>query len=406
MTAFIFNTFLLILLALLFVVFPLFSRRGQHAETGQSDAVAVTRKRQLEELESDLDAGLIDNRDYEKARREIEAEANEDRRQRGVTATDHAGGKPVSALVAIVLVPVLTVAMYLWVGTPAALDQPTRGSPDPTVDQMDMDLDEAVARLEERLAGNPDDLEGWILLGRTRVSMGNYTGAVQAFSEAVDLAGDNNPRVVADYAEALVLEDSDRLTGQAAPLFEHVLTLDPDHPKGLWYGGMLAYEQGDWETATERWERLQHQDAPQEFANVLEEYLRSARQAAETGVAPGETAGRVRVALRVPEDRLEEVREADTVFVIARSTATPEAPPLAGLRVPANSLPTEVALDDDAARIEGQRLEGVGEVEIIATVSATGDATPEPGMPMGRTTVNLDEDEEIRIELELSDRVQ
>lgn len=403
-TAFILSTVLLIALALVFLVLPLFTRRGQQAEAGQSDAVAITRERQLEELERDLDEGLIDNRDYEKARREIEAEANEDKRRRGATAIQQSGGKPTSALVTIVLVPLLTVAMYLWVGTPDALDQPTRGSPDPTVDEMDMDLDEAVAQLEERLEGNPDDLEGWILLGRTRVSMGNYTGAVQAFSEAVDLAGDEDPRVVADYAEALVLEDSERLTGQAAPLFEHVLTLDPEHPKGLWYGGMLAYEQGDWDTAVERWERLQQQDAPEEFANVLNEYLQSARQAMEDGEAP--TEGRVRVALEVPEDRLEEVHAAETVFVIARPTDDPEAHPVAGLRVPADSLPTEVALDVEEARIGGQNLEDAGEIEIIATVSATGEATPETGMPMGRVTVNLEQDEEIRIELELSDRVQ
>lgn len=402
MTGFVLLSLLLVAAAILFVVTPLFTHRGEKADALGTHAVAETRARQLRELEQDLEDGLIDNRDYEKARREIENEANADRRRDTEVVTSRNQGRPIGPVVLALALPLATVGLYLAVGEPDAIERPIA-----TADGMeDLDLDTAIAELEKRLEEHPEDLEGWMMLGRTRVALEDYSGAVEAFSEAVDIAGDDDPRVVADYAEALALEDRDRLTGQAAPLFQRVLDLDPDHPKGLWYSGLVAYETGDHETAIEHWTRLLEQDPPDEFRAALESQLESAREALEGPAEEEETGARLIVSVSVDETLADEVADQDTVFVIARPLDGSDPTPVAGVRIPAAELPTEVRLDDQQAMMEGHQLSNHEEVEVFATVSRTGEATPEPGAPMGRASTTLEEGEETRLELSISDRVE
>src|SRR5690606_8575930 len=119
----------------------------------------------------------------------------------------------------IITVPAIALGLYAWLGSPVAPSSP--------------DLTGLVTELEQRLAETPDDLQGQMLLGRSRVVLGDYAGAVRAWREAQRLAP-NDPSVLANLAEALVLADSSALSGEAATLVEAVLAADPDNPKALW----------------------------------------------------------------------------------------------------------------------------------------------------------------------------
>ena len=59
-----------------------------------------------------------------------------------------------------------------------------------------------VARLEARLAQSPDDLQGWLMLGRSRAVLGDTPAAVEAFRRAQALAADD-PGALGGLAEAL-----------------------------------------------------------------------------------------------------------------------------------------------------------------------------------------------------------
>jgi hypothetical protein len=65
----------------------------------------------------------------------------------------------------------------------------------------------------------------------------------------------------------------------------------------------------------------------------------------------------------------------DTVFVIAR-TAEGQGPPLAGVRLRAGELPADVTLSDDNAMLEGHRLSGHEQVEVVARVVADFETVP------------------------------
>lgn len=385
MTAFVMLSVLLFLAALLFVAGPLIRRRGGTVDQSRVDAVALTRERQLEELEQDLEDGVIDDRTYELSRRDIESEAS--RSQAHVESGQASGtGAPVSAIVFAVLLVVLTLGLYSQVGDWEAIDRDAGG-----MDEMSMD--EAVHRLEQRLESHPDDLEGWMLLGRTRLALGEYDKAVAAYRKAVDLAGEDNVRVLAKYAEAVSLQDPARMPTEAAPMFRRVLELQPDHPKGLWYSGLIAFDEEHFEEAKAHWQRLLDQDPPQGFREVLEERLAAARAALgeepESSPAEADEGRFVMVEVSVDESLAETLTPDDVVFLVARSTDG--GPPLAGIRLPVSSLPGAFRLGDENAMLDGHQISGHDRVEIIARVSRSGQATPQSGDLVGRRVINVDD---------------
>ncbi len=98
---------------------------------------------------------------------------------------------------------------YQHFGSPAALDAASQlASPDAN-GQPPMSMAEAMSALEARLAQNPEDLEGWMLLGRSYRSEERFADALRAFNEAQRLAPDH-PDVLVDLAEAQALNAPQR----------------------------------------------------------------------------------------------------------------------------------------------------------------------------------------------------
>jgi len=376
---------MLVLAALIFIAGPLLSRRGGLVDREAVDAVAITRQQQLADLERELEDGEIDNRTYELSRREIEGEASV-RQAKVESGEARKTGKPITAIVLGLLIPLFTIFIYQHVGTPEAIEGPA------TADLSEMDMDQAVRALEERLEAMPDDLEGWVMLGRTRVALGQYDKAVDAYREAVDIAGEDNPRVLADYAEAITLANPEQMVTHAAPLFRHVLEIDPEQSKGLWYGGLIAFEEGDYEQAEVYWERLLSQDPPDGFRRVLEDRLaaaQAAQQGGETQADAGNGAVSVQLNVAVHETLQNELNESDVVFVIARAADSPNSPPLAGIRLPLSALPGQFRLGDENAMLDGHRISDHERIEIIARVSRSGEATPQAGDLEGRAVIDV-----------------
>ncbi|MCP1726826.1 cytochrome c-type biogenesis protein CcmH [Natronospira proteinivora] len=394
MSLFISLSGLLVLAALLFVAMPLLSRRGGTVDHQAVDAVAETRRQQLADLERELEDGDIDNRTYELSRREIEGEAS-DRQAHAESGQANRGGKPLSAIAFLILIPVATVGLYLHVGEPEAIDGPVA---EPSFDQGDMAA--AVEELEARLADQPDDLQGWMMLGRSRVALQQYDRAVEAFRQAVEIAGEDNPQVLANYAEAITLRDPSEMISHAAPLFRHVLEMDPDQPKGLWYSGLIAFEQEQFSQARDHWERLLAQDPPEDFRRVVEDRVAVARQAMGDDTVSQEPSdeGRVLVRIRLADALSDAVSGDDTVFLVARAVEG-EGAPLAGVRLPADAVPGEFHLSDEHAMIEGQRLSDHARVELIARVSKSGEATPQSGDLRGSVIIEVEDHRDEPVEL-------
>jgi cytochrome c-type biogenesis protein CcmH len=130
-----------------------------------------------------------------------------------------------------------------------------------------------VERLVHQLNDHPDDLAGWLLLGRSYVQLEEYPLAVRAFDRADRVAGGRSAEALIGEANALVLIDDSELTGQASELIERALALDPTSPQALFFGAAAAMRRGDLPLARARFTRLLGLNPPASVKAILQQEI-------------------------------------------------------------------------------------------------------------------------------------
>ncbi|MFZ0499513.1 MAG: tetratricopeptide repeat protein [Steroidobacteraceae bacterium] len=130
-----------------------------------------------------------------------------------------------------------------------------------------------VERLVHSLNDNPDDVSGWLLLGRSYVQLQEYPLAVRAFDRADRAAGGRSAEALIGEANALVLIDDSELTGQASELIERALVIDPNSPQALFFGAAAALRRGDLPLARTRFTRLLGLNPPADVKAILQQQI-------------------------------------------------------------------------------------------------------------------------------------
>ena len=111
----------------------------------------------------------------------------------------------ITSLFILLMVPLSGILMYQNIGTPAAINLPATSAKQTSQEQpahsvQQGQMEELIASLQQRLAENPEDVEGWLILGRSLKTMQRYEEAKSALSNANRLVPDN-PAVMIDLAE-------------------------------------------------------------------------------------------------------------------------------------------------------------------------------------------------------------
>jgi cytochrome c-type biogenesis protein CcmH len=174
----------------------------------------------------------------------------------------------ITGLFVFLMIPLAGILMYQSIGTPEALNLPPVVAAQPSAQQQTAhseqqgQMDELVESLQERMIENPDDPEGWLILGRSLKTMQRYEEAETALSNANRLVP-NNPAIMVDLAETMLFSSGEAaLTGDARQLIESALAIDPNQQKALWIMGMASAQDGDDTQAIAYWTRLQEQLEP------------------------------------------------------------------------------------------------------------------------------------------------
>ena len=360
---------LLAALAMFMVVRPLMKNRAA-APVSRREANVAIYKDQLRELGADRDAGTLAPADYDKARLELEARLLDDVSSHE-TSTVPCHGRRAAIGVALA-VPLVALAVYVLTGNPGGLG-PHQGMPDAAA------VEAMVERLATRLRENPDDAEGWKLLGRSYAAMGRYPEAVSAFAKAAERSP-RDAQLLADFADVLAVTRGRNLEGEPAKLVERALELDPQNLKALALAGTIAFERKQYGKAAEVWARMLPLVQPgSEDARTISENVEEAKRLAGIGGSidrkahPG-VRGTVSLSARLKKD----VKPEDVVFVFARA---PEGPPmpLAVLRARAGDLPLSFSLDDSMAMAAGMNVSAHPKVVVVARVSKSGSPKPTKG---------------------------
>lgn len=387
--------------ALAFVLPSLLAGTRRSGASSRDANVALYRD-QLKELDADLAAGTLAPQHHEEARREIERRVLED------AAVDAAAPSPASSARATAIalafaVPVLAVAVYLAVGSPRALSpQAVEASHGITRAQ----IEHMVGGLSARLKENPDDVEGWAMLGRSYSVLDRYPEAAAAYENAVKRSPPS-AQLLADYANALAMAQGQRLEGEPERLIAQALKLEPDNVKALMLAGSAAFERKDFKGAIVHWERILKVVPPDaDIVELVKDGIEDARKLAGSKPAapPGKPAaagvsGTVTLAAPVAG----KASPGDTVFVFARPVGGPRMP-IAVLRRKVSDLPLAFRLDDTLAMTPAAKLSDHARVEIGARISRSGSATPQPGdleaavvqVPNNAAGVSLVVDSEVR----------
>jgi|SRR5215469_11339459 len=130
-----------------------------------------------------------------------------------------------------------------------------------------------VERLVHRLNDHPDDLTGWLMLGRSYVALQEYPLAVRAYERADRVAGGRSADALIGEAEALTLIDDSQLNGQAGQLIERALAIEPTSPQALFFGAAAAMRRGELPLARARFTKLLTLNPPARIKAILEQEI-------------------------------------------------------------------------------------------------------------------------------------
>jgi cytochrome c-type biogenesis protein CcmH len=355
-------------------------------------------RQQFTELEQDRNAGMLNEEQYQEARRELERRLLEE--TEGTVKAPIPSSQSQSQLVPLtlaVVIPLASMVLYLKLGTPAAITHPSVSAlsqPERSDDrhQTVAGLDSLAERLKQKLEQDPTDGGGWALLARSYVELARHAEAAPIYEKAVTLLPDD-AQLLADYADALGVLHDRKLAGKPELLIRRALEIDPWNVKALMLAGTVAFDRKDYAQAVTYWERARagvSADDEPEVTQELDAGIAEARNLLGTGPRgrPSTDSATPPVVNRKADAITGRVRLAPnlvgkgsptaTLFVFARGVEGPPMP-VAIVRATKSDLPFTFRLDDSNSPMPTRKLSEAGPVVIVARLSRSGEAMPKSG---------------------------
>jgi cytochrome c-type biogenesis protein CcmH len=272
--------------------------------------------------------------------------------------------------------------------------------PEPAVDSPEA----MVGRLARRLEKEPDNLEGWLMLGKSYGVIEQHDLAIRAYERADALAKGQNAEALMGLAEALVVSERSDLAGRAGQLFEQAMKLDATSVKALFYSAFAARARNELPLARERFQQLLAANPPPEVVQIIEEQLQeidttaamtaggtgqgpaAATQAVPVASASGQATPVVAIPLRITLSSkvAGQAVAGAPLFVVARIPGQRQ--PVAAKRLEAK-LPLDVELLSTDAMVGGSAFAAGQDVELEARIANSGGAISRTGDPFGVITL-------------------
>ena len=400
--------------ALLFVIPTLWSRRERDESEAEREATNIRiYQDQLAELESDLRSDVLTREQYEQSKRELQQRMLQDIPAGEVATAPFDSNRNIATITVTALaVPLLAVSLYLALGNTKALLPQTAAEHPPmaAAEQGHPDFSSVMDNLVARLRDNPDDAEGWLMLGRTYAMLQRFNESKEAYERVLALTPDD-AAVITDYADIVAMTNDGSLIGKPWELISKALSLDPDNPKALALAGTAEFERKRYKEAAGYWEKLLALIPPSESELVqsVNNSIAEARsladgkgslvargpdqapasQAPAGGGAPvsgsasaagtaGSGSGTLSGTVTLSPALAAKASAGDSLYIFARAKVGPKAP-LATLRLQVKDLPASFTLNDSMARSGVQLSSYPSEVVVGARISRSGSPMPQSG---------------------------
>lgn len=392
----------LMALAIAFIILPLLRKREYPTISADELNLSVF-KQQVEELDNDLSVGILDQARYEAARKDLEKELLTDvngTKAQPATANTRSGRWVMS--VALVI-PLMAMGIYQVLGSPEIIPQLAAASTDGTGNSASPHgqapatenlppMEELVKKLAAKMEKQPDNMEGWLMLGRSYMAMNQPGQAIAAYERGMQVNSENATLLLA-YAEALAQSSGNDFTGKAASLVEKAHQLNKQDPNALWMLGIVAYQKKDFQGAIGYWEQAKGLLGPEhKDLNAVDNAIDDARN--QLGLGPqlpsivqtkdqpqpavGGDDHAIELIIKLDPNLAAKASPDDMVFIYAKALSGPPMP-LAAVRKQVKDLPITVRLDDSMAMMPEMKLSAFPEVAVGARVSLSGNPIAKSG---------------------------
>jgi cytochrome c-type biogenesis protein CcmH len=371
MTSFLIPAVLLLILVLVLLLRPLFFPAKESATSRRQMNAAIYRV-ELDKLEADRLAGIVDADSYEQTHAEM--------RQRLFQDTDEADdlavlGSTKKTIIGICLfVVLLSAGFYFYLGDAPRIAEKNAEQP-MTQESLEKMITEFAAKMEKE----PDNLKGWAMLARSYRILGRNAEAANAYARAGSFV-DSDPQLLADYADVLAANANGNFAGKPQQLINKALTLDPNNLLALWLSGTAAFNAQNYKAAVQSWEKLAKQLPPEtDEARAIAASIAEARN--KGGLSPSAApvisnqgvSGQVGIASALQS----KIKAGDVLMVIARKPG--ERMPVAVLKTAVTAFPISFVLNDSLAMSPNALISQLPEVSVEVRISKTGMAMPESG---------------------------
>ena len=268
---------------------------------------------QLAEVARDLGRGVIAETDAKAVRLEVERRLlGAATRSVDVSAAKEAARlrpAPALATVLILIVPAMAIGLYSGLGAPDTPDSPFSGRAVERAIESDdgsLDLAKVKAALEARLAKDPNSLEGWVLLARNDGTAQDWAGARAAWTKALTLSH-NDPDVLQDFGEMLVMQDQGVVGTQAKALFQQAASAEKTAFRARFYLGVAKIQAGDRKGGLADWHAIEKDSPPDSpWRGQITESIKQLDQpapAAPESAPPGVDPAMAGMLMNMPQDQ-------------------------------------------------------------------------------------------------------
>jgi cytochrome c-type biogenesis protein CcmH len=363
----------------------LLRERKPLTQASQASANAKVYRDQILDLDREHDSGHISDEEWQQSRDELSMRLLED-----TSAADDPVAKTEkpavwTAVVLAVALPISAMGFYMWVGEPEALNPMALKSPD-QVDQKD--LAKLAETLADKLQSQPENLQGWVMLGRTYRTLENFDASIKAYDAALKLSADDDLQL--ERIEVMAMQRQGNFDGEPWRVIRDILQKDPQHYGALLTAGSASYAERKYADALKYWEQARkpleanHPDLPglENAIATVRETMGLPAKAASTGPSGGSAAAssalNVSGQISLSAALKAKASPNDAVFVYA-TPGNGDRMPLAIMKTTVSQLPLNFTLDDSTAMTPDRKLSTAGEVFIKVRVSKSGNAMPQSG---------------------------
>ena len=379
----------LIIVGVLLLVLPIL-RQPTSSDSLDRDQqnISIAREKKsvlVEQLASDE----MTQEEYEAALADLEASLALDLERQQTLESNSQGGQWAVWAIAIA-VPVVSIIMYLQLGSIEVIENPDLAKPREAIAQSphgqgnNPTIEEMIAQLKAHLVENPDDARGWFMMGRTMMAQQQFDQAVTAFQRSYDLSKDApDPSIMLALADSLAMTRNRDMTGEPEELVLEALKLSPNDVTALWLAGLSAEQGGRYREAYDHWTKLipllsADPGSTAEVQTLIERLRAQHPDLPEATQQLAVASTGLNVAVTLDAQMMSQVAADDLVFIYAKAASGPPMP-LAAKRLKVSDLPIQVTLSDNDAMMPQMKMSSFDQIIVGARVSKTGNPIAQAG---------------------------